>query len=103
MILYYQTFSNLHSQVLQTTLLRHLLGAIPLPSPNALYGVTLSDFDLYVTADEIASAAHLKIEDVETAIRDFPLTVKEEDGVFKYRLEGLFSHIPPLLSFFYKL
>lgn len=69
----------------------------------ALYGLTLSDFDLYVTAGEIATAAHLKVEDVETAIRDFPLTVKEEDGVFKYRLEGSFSHIPPLLSFFYKL
>ena len=68
----------------------------------ALYGLTLSDFDLYVTADEIATAAHLKVEDVETAIRDFPLTVKEEDGVFKYRLEGSFSHIPSLLSFFYK-
>ena len=69
----------------------------------ALYGLTLSDFDLYVTADEIASVAFLKVEDVETAIRDFPLTVKEEDGVFKYRLEGSFSHIPALLSFFYKL
>ena len=29
----------------------------------ALYGLTLSDFDLYVTADELASAAHLKVED----------------------------------------
>ena len=26
----------------------------------ALYGLTLGDFDLYVTADEIAYAAHLK-------------------------------------------
>lgn len=69
----------------------------------ALYELTLSDFDLYVTADEIASVAFLKVEDVETAIRYFPLTVKEEDGVFKYRLEGSFSHIPALLSFFYKL
>ena len=69
----------------------------------ALYGLTLFDFDLYVTADEISAATNLKVEDVETAIRDFPLTVKEEDGVFKYRLEGSFSHIPPLLSFFYKL
>lgn len=69
----------------------------------ALYGLTLSEFDLYVTADEIAAAAHLKIEEVENTLRDFPLTVKEEDGKFKYRLEGSFSHIPPLLSFFYKL
>lgn len=41
-----------------------------------------TDFDLYVTADEIATAAHLKVEDVETAITELPLTVKE-DGVFK--------------------
>ena len=68
----------------------------------ALHGLTVSDFDLYVTADEIATAAHLKVEDVETAIIDLPLTVKEEDGVFKYRLEGSCSHIPPLLTFFYK-
>ena len=58
-----------------------------------------TDFDLYVTADEIATAAHLKVEDVETAITELPLTVKE-DGVFKYRPEGSCSHIPPLLTFF---
>lgn len=69
----------------------------------ALYGLTLSDFDLYVTADEIAAAAHLKVEDVDTALRDFPLMIKEEEGTFKYRPDGSFSHIPPLLSFFYKL
>lgn len=69
----------------------------------ALYGLNLSDFDLYVTADEIATAARLKVEDVGTAIRDIPLTAKKEDGVFKYRLDGSFSHIPSLLTFFYKL
>ena len=68
-----------------------------------LHGLTLADFDLYVTADEIASAAHLKSEVVENVLKDMPLTVKEDDGIFKYRLEGSFSHIPSLLSFFYKL
>ena len=58
-----------------------------------------TDFDLYVTADEIATAAHLKVEDVKTAITKLPLTVKE-DGVFKYRPEGSCSHIPPLLTFY---
>lgn len=67
----------------------------------ALYGLTHSDFDLYVTADEIAAAAHLKVEEAETAVRNLPLTVKEEDGKFKYRLKESFSHIPPLLSFLY--
>lgn len=69
----------------------------------ALYELTLSDFDLYVSADEIANAAHLKVEEVETALKELPLTVKEEDGEFKYQLKGSFSHIPVLLSYFYKL
>lgn len=69
----------------------------------ALYGLTHADFDLYVTVDEIADAAHLKSLDVENILKDLPLTVKEEDGRFKYRIEGFFSHIPLLLSFLYKL
>ena len=68
----------------------------------ALYGLTFSDFDFYVTADDIASAARLKAEDVETAMEYMPLMTKEEDGFFKYRLDGSFYHIPPLFSFFYK-
>ena len=69
----------------------------------ALYGLTISDFDLYVTAEEIATAARLNIEDVEKVLKNMPLTVKEEGGKFKYRLKGSFSHIPPILSFLYKL
>ena len=68
-----------------------------------LYGLSLGDFDLYVTADEIAYAAHLEIEEVENALKDMPVTVKEEDDRFKYRLDGAFSHVPPLLSFLYQL
>lgn len=68
----------------------------------ALYGLTFSDFDLYVTVDDIASAARLKVEDVETAMEYMPLMIKEENGVMKYRLDGSFYHVPPLLSFFYK-
>lgn len=69
----------------------------------SLHGLTFSDFELYVSVNEIADEAHLKAEEVETALRDFPLAVKEEDGELKYRLDGSFSHIPSLLSFFYKL
>lgn len=69
----------------------------------ALYGLTLGDFDLYVTADEIAYEAHLKIEDVENILKDMPVKVKEEDRKFRYRLDETFSHVPPLLSFLYKL
>lgn len=68
----------------------------------SLHGSTLSDSDLYVSVNEIADAVHLKAEEVETALKDFPLTVKEENGEFKYRLDGSYFHIPPLLSFFYK-
>lgn len=67
----------------------------------SLYGLTLSDFDLYVTADEIAATACLKNEEVEAALKDLPLRVKEEDGMFKYRLEGSFSYVPALLSFIF--
>lgn len=69
----------------------------------ALHGLTVSDFDLFVTVDQIATAAFLKEEEVETALRELPLTVKEEEGTYKYRLDGSSSYLPPLLSFFYKL
>ena len=69
----------------------------------ALHGLTVSDFDLFVTADQIAATAFLKEEEVETALRELPLTVKEEEGIYKYRIEGSFSYIPSLLSFFYEM
>lgn len=68
----------------------------------ALHGLTVSDFDCFVTVDQIAAAAFLKTEEVETALRELPLTVKEEEGVYKYRPDGASSYLPPLLSFFYK-
>lgn len=68
----------------------------------ALHGLTIFDFDRFVTANQIAAAAFLKEEEVETALRDLPLTVKEEEGSYMYRLDGAFSYLPPLLSFFYK-
>lgn len=67
-----------------------------------LYELTVKDFDLYVTIDQIADAAHLRSEEAEEAMKKVPVTVKEEDGSFLYRLDGAFSHVPPLLSLFYK-
>lgn len=61
-----------------------------------------NDFDLFVTANQIAAAVFLEAEEVETALRELPLTVKEEEGVYKYRQDGASSYLPPLLSFFYK-
>ena len=69
----------------------------------ALHGLTVSDSDLFVTADQIAVAAFLKVEEVETALRELPLTVKEKDGTYQYRLDGSASYLPSLLSFLYKL
>lgn len=47
----------------------------------ALHGLTVSDFDIFVTADQVASVAFLKEEEVETALIELPLTVKEEEGI----------------------
>ncbi len=68
----------------------------------ALYDLTLADFDLYVTVDEIAHTADLESREVETVLKDMPLTVKEEDGIFKYRLECSISILPSLFCFLYK-
>lgn len=67
-----------------------------------LYGLTISDFDLYVTVEEIATEACLEIGEVEKILKKLPLTVREEGGTFRYRLEGSACHIPLLLSYFYK-
>ncbi len=69
----------------------------------ALHGLTVSDFDLFVSADQIATAAYLKVDEVESILRELPLTVKDKEGVFLYRLDGSFSYIPSLLSFLHKL
>lgn len=69
----------------------------------ALHGLTVSNFDHYMTVDQIADAAFLKAEEVEAVLREIPLTVKEENGMLMYRLDGALSYIPALLSFFYKV
>ncbi len=69
----------------------------------SLYGLTYSDPDSYASSDEIAEASYLKAGEVEAVLRDLPLTVREENGRCRYRFDGSFSHIPCLLSFFYKL
>lgn len=66
----------------------------------ALYGFTLHDFDRYVLSEEIAQETHLTIDEVETVLKQLPVTAKEENQKFSYRLDGAFVHIPPLLSFF---
>lgn len=63
----------------------------------ALYGLTLDDFDRFVTVNKIAGEAHLTAEDTQAALNTLPVTVKEENNNLFYRLEGSFMHIPALL------
>lgn len=54
-----------------------------------------------LTQEELANIC-LEIGEVEKILRKLPLTVREEGGTFRYRLEGSACHIPLLLSYFYK-
>lgn len=63
----------------------------------ALYSLTQQDFDLYVTAAEIAEAARLPVSLTESILSSLPLTLKEEDRALMYRLDGANSYLPSLL------
>ena len=63
----------------------------------ALYSLTLGDSDLYVSCDEIGKETQLPISQVEEALKQLPLSLKEESESCFYRLEESFSYIPPLL------
>lgn len=64
----------------------------------ALYGLTINDFDVYVPVEDIAKDAGVSIEETEEVLKEMPVTLKETDGRFLYRLDGAFCHIPPMLS-----
>lgn len=51
---------------------------------------------------EIATEAHLSLEEVSQALEKLPLTVMEEEGELRYRLDGAFCHMPALLTFLFK-
>ena len=68
----------------------------------ALYGLTIKDFDLFVSLEDIAAGAQLSQEDTKQALEKLPITVKEEAGELRYRLEGPFCHMPALLTFLFK-
>lgn len=63
----------------------------------ALYSLTLYDFDLYVSAGEIAEAARLPVKLTEGILSSLPLTLKDEDGALMYRLDGANSYLPSIL------
>ena len=68
----------------------------------ALHELTIQDFDLYVSLEDIASKADLPMVETKQALEKLPLTVKEETGDLLYRLEGSFCHMPALLTFLFK-
>ena len=63
----------------------------------ALYNLSQQDFDLYVTAAEIAEAARLPVNLTENLLNSLPLTLKEENGELMYRLDGANSYLPSIL------
>lgn len=73
-----------------------------LKSMYALYELTIEDFDLFVSLENISTKTQLPAEDVKQALEKLPLTVKEENGKFLYRLDGSFCHMPALLTFLFK-
>ena len=68
----------------------------------ALYELTIADFDLYVSVEEIAEKAKIQSEETRQALEKLPVIVKEEKGELLYRLEGAFCHMPALLTFLFK-
>ena len=68
----------------------------------ALYDLTIEDFDRFVSLEDIAAGAQLPQEETKQALEKLPLTVKEEKGELRYRLEGSFCHMPALLTFLFK-
>ncbi len=68
----------------------------------ALHKLTIKDFDFFVSLEDIAAGAQLSTEETKQALEKLPLTVKEEAGELRYRLEGSFCHMPALLTFLFK-
>lgn len=68
----------------------------------ALYELTIRDFDLFVSLEDIAAKAKLLPEETKQALEKLPLTKKEEKGELRYRLEDSFCHMPALLTFLYQ-
>lgn len=65
----------------------------------ALYELTVADFDMYVSAEEIARQAHLSEDAVGLCLQ--LLWVQEQpDNEGHYRLQGAYMHLPALLQMF---
>lgn len=66
----------------------------------AIYKLTVGSEDLYVTAEEIAAASGLNQAKVESTVCDGIselLSVQDRDGADRYRIEGMYMHLIPLV------
>lgn len=66
----------------------------------AIYDLTINDFDKFVSIKEIAEKSNLQENEVEIALKEIPLTPKENDSELLYRIDGSFMHIPSMLKMF---
>lgn len=64
----------------------------------ALYDLTINDFNIFVSVEEIAVKSNLKENDVEMALKKIPITPKESENGLLYRIDGSFMHIPSMLK-----
>lgn len=63
----------------------------------AIYELTISKFDLFVSVNEICDKCGLQEESVRSAMENLDLQIEETDGMERYRLSGAIMYIPPLL------
>lgn len=65
-----------------------------------LYNLTVNDIDKYVSVNIIAEKANLQESEVEMALNEIPITLKERGNELLYRIEDSFMHIPSVLKMF---
>lgn len=66
----------------------------------AIYDLTINNFNKFVSIKEIAEKSNLQENEVEIALKEIPLTPKENDSELLYRIDGSFMHIPSMLKMF---
>ena len=57
----------------------------------AIQDLTIQDFDIFVSVDEIAAGAKMSADDVEKILDNLPMTINDEG---KYRIDGSMGYLP---------
>ena len=94
------TTTNIVEQYQISLSLEKLLKPNVLRVLYTLHDLTVTDFNKYVSVREIAEKSDIKVEDVEMALKEIPLTPKEVESELWYRIDGSFMHIPAMLKMF---